>query len=285
MFSFGSGPMFIIWSLSEFSAMSSGSGRIIIAGIVSVFFCYMTGNKFPNERIIWIYCMFFGLITLAIPFLLVPYSLTFISTSELAIFLSSIPLFVLVLARIFLKEKITFKKWLGFFIGIIGLIILSEPQNFNIENSNELLASILCIVISICLASGGILLQNMPKNNPISFSTGSFLIASLAAIPIFILSSPYSIPSTKPIIGIIFVGIVSTFFGGFCRVLLIRRAGAVFTSINGYLVPLVTCSLGVIFLNEDLSLTTILSFLIVITGVLIAQDFDKEVTKFLKLFL
>ena len=164
MFSFGSGPMFIIWSLSEFSAMSSGSGRIIIAGIASVFFCYLTGNRVPNERIIWIYCMFFGLITLAIPFLLVPYTLTFISTSELAIFLSSIPLFVLVLARIFLKEKITFKKWLGFFIGIIGLIILSEPQNFNIVNADELSASILCIVISICLASGGILLQNMPKN-------------------------------------------------------------------------------------------------------------------------
>ena len=272
MFSFGSGPLFIVWSLSEFSAMSSGSGRIIIAGIVSVFFCYMTGNKIPNERIIWIYCIFFGLITLAIPFLLVPYSLTFISTSELAIFLSSIPLFVLVLARIFLKEKITFKKWLGFFIGIIGLIILSEPQNFNIENFDELLASILCIFISICLASGGVLLQNMPKSNPISFSTGSFLIASIVAIPIFVLSSPHSIPSTKPIIGIIFVGIVSTFFGGFCRVLLIRRAGAVFTSINGYLVPLVTCSLGVIFLNEDLNLTTILSFLIVITGVLIAQE-------------
>ena len=285
MLCFGSGPMFIIWSLNNFTAMSSGSGRIIIAGLASILFCYITGNKLPKEINIWFYCIFFGLISLGLPFLLVPFSLKFISTSELAIYLSSIPLFVLLLARIFLKEKITIKKWLGFFIGIIGLIILSDPHSFSIQNSNELLASLLCIVISVCLASGGIVLQKMPRYNSISFSAGSFFIATVLAIPIFSFSSPNSPPSLESSLSILFVGVISTFLGGFCRILLVKRAGAVFTSINGYLVPLVTCSLGIIFLNEILDLNTVLSFLIVITGVLISQDIDSKFFTLLMRFL
>ena len=107
MLCFGSGPMFIIWSLNNFTAMSSGSGRIIVAGFVSVLFCYITGNNLPREKNVWFYCTFFGLISLGLPFLLMPLSLRFITTSELAIYLSSVPLFVLLLARILLKEKIT----------------------------------------------------------------------------------------------------------------------------------------------------------------------------------
>ena len=280
MLCFGSGPMFIIWSLNNFTAMSSGSGRIIVAGFVSVLFCYITGNNLPREKNVWFYCTFFGLISLGLPFLLMPLSLRFITTSELAIYLSSVPLFVLLLAQIFLKEKITKQKWLGFIIGIFGLIILSDPYSFSIQNSNELLASILCIIISICLASGGIVLQKMPKYNPISFSAGTFFVATLLAIPVFLFSYPNSNPSLESSLSIVFVGVVSTFLGGLCRILLVKRAGAVFTSINGYLVPLVTCSLGIIFLNETLNVNTILSFLIVITGVLISQDLHN---KFLKL--
>ena len=280
MLCFGSGPMFIIWSLNHFTAMSSGSGRIIVAGFVSVLFCYITGNNLPREKNVWFYCTFFGLISLGLPFLLMPLSLRFITTSELAIYLSSVPLFVLLLAQIFLKEKITKQKWLGFIIGIFGLIILSDPYSFSIQNSNELLASILCIIISICLASGGIVLQKMPKYNPISFSAGTFFVATLLAIPVFLFSYPNSNPSLESSLSIVFVGVVSTFLGGLCRILLVKRAGAVFTSINGYLVPLVTCSLGIIFLNETLDVNTILSFLIVITGVLISQDLHN---KFLKL--
>jgi len=280
MLCFGSGPMFIIWSLNNFTAMSSGSGRIIVAGFVSVLFCYITGNNLPREKNVWFYCTFFGLISLGLPFLLMPLSLRFITTSELAIYLSSVPLFVLLLAQIFLKEKITKQKWLGFIIGIFGLIILSDPYSFSIQNSNELLASILCIIISICLASGGIVLQKMPKYNPISFSAGTFFVATLLAIPVFLFSYPNSNPSLESSLSIVFVGVVSTFLGGLCRILLVKRAGAVFTSINGYLVPLVTCSLGIIFLNETLDVNTVLSFLIVITGVLISQDLHN---KFLKL--
>ena len=41
---------------------------------------------------------------------MVPLALNFITTSELAIYLASIPLFVLILAKLILKETITLKK-------------------------------------------------------------------------------------------------------------------------------------------------------------------------------
>ncbi len=285
MLSFGSGPMFIIWSLSSFDPMSSGSGRVIIAGLASIIFCFISREKLPKTFIVWIFCGAYGLLSIALPFLMVPIALKYISTSELAIYLSSIPIFVLLLARIFLKEFISIKKWIGFFIGIVGLVILSEPQNFNIVNFKELVASILCITISICLAGGGIIIQKMPKCHPISFSSGAFFISSLFVLPIFILFQPGTIPPAKPLISLIIVGVFSTFIGQLLRVILVRRAGAVFTSINGYLVPLATCSFGIMFLSETLTVITILSFLIVITGVIVAQDVDKNLIIFLKRFL
>ena len=275
--------MFIIWSLSEFNSVSSGAGRIIIASFATILFCFMSGKKLPQDLTIWKFSIFYSLFSISFPFLMVPLALNFITTSELAIYLASIPLFVLILARLFLKEIITLKKWIGFFIGIVGLIILSEPHKFMIENFNELIASLICICISICLAGGGIIIQKMPKCDPISFSACSFLIALMISLPIFFFLKPEEISFGKPLMGLLLAGILSTSLGGFIRVLLIRRAGTVFTSINGYLVPLVTCSFGILFLDENLTLVMCLSLFIVILGIIISQNIDKTIIKLVKL--
>ena len=274
--------MFIIWSLSEFNSISSGAGRIIIASCATILFCFISGKKLPKDVIIWKFSIIYSFFSISLPFLMVPLALNFITTSELAIYLASIPLFVLILAKLILKEIITLKKWIGFFIGIIGLIVLSEPHKFMIENFNELIASFICICISICLASGGIIIQKMPKCDPISFSASSFLIALIISLPIFFFLKPEEINFGKPLMGLLLAGILSTSLGGLARVLLIRRAGAVFTSINGYLVPLVTCSFGILFLNENLTLVMCVSFIIVILGIIISQNIDEYVIKIIR---
>ena len=82
--------------------------------------------------------------------------------------------------------------------------------------------------------------------------------------------------------GLLLAGILSTSLGGLARVLLIRRAGAVFTSINGYLVHLVTCSFGILFLNENLTLVMCISFIIVVLGIIISQNIDESVIKIIR---
>ena len=122
---FGSSPMFIIWSLSEFNSISSGAGRIIIASCTTILFCFISGKKLPKDLTIWKFSIIYSFFSISLPFLMVPLALNFITTSELAIYLASIPLFVLILAKITLKEIITLKKmdwlfyrnyWINYFI-------------------------------------------------------------------------------------------------------------------------------------------------------------------------
>ena len=277
---FGSTFLFIFLSLADFNPLATGSGRIIVAGICSIVFLYASGNKLPNTFELWFYAAIYGIFCLTIPFILIPFALRNLTTGEVAIYLSSIPLFILVLAKFILKEKISAKRWLGFFIGVLGLIFLvSTSQNSTIGFSSNLLSALLCILASILLATGGILIQKMPKYSPISLTGASLTVASILAIPIFLINVPEDIPQPIPLIGLLGVGIFSTFLGNTLRFILIRRTNAVFTSINGFIAPIIASILGIVLLTEQITFGTILSYLIIISGVFIAQDMDKHIYK------
>ena len=275
---FGSTFLFIFLSLADFNPLATGSGRIIVAGICSIVFLYASGNKLPNTFELWFYAAIYGIFCLTIPFILIPFALRNLTTGEVAIYLSSIPLFILVLAKFILKEKIAAIRWLGFFIGGLGLIFLViSSQNSAIDFSSNLLSALLCILASILLATGGILIQKMPKYSPISLTGASLTVASILAIPIFLINVPEDIPQPIPLIGLLGVGIFSTFLGNTLRFILIRRTNAVFTSINGFIAPIIASILGIVLLTEQITFGIILSYLIIISGVFISQDMDKHI--------
>ena len=107
---FGSTFLFIYLSLADFSPLAAGSGRIIVASICSIIFLYASGNKLPDTVELWIYSTVYGSLCLALPFILIPFALETLTTGEVAIYLSSIPLFILLLARVILKEEISLKR-------------------------------------------------------------------------------------------------------------------------------------------------------------------------------
>ena len=221
---FGSTFLFIYLSLADFNPLATGSGRIIVAGICSIVFLYASGNKLPNTFELWFYAAIYGIFCLTIPFILIPFALRNLTTGEVAIYLSSIPLFILVLAKFILKEKISAKRWLGFFIGVLGLIFLViSSQNSTIDFSSNLLSALLCILASILLATGGILIQKMPKYSPISLTGASLTVASIKSIPIFLINVPEDISQPIPLIGLLGVGIFSTFLGNTLRFILIKN--------------------------------------------------------------
>ena len=272
---FGSTFLFISLSLSDFDPLSSGSGRIIIAGTFSLFFAFASGHGLPKTLKLWLYSSAYGIFCLGLPFILIPFALKTITTGEVAIYLSSIPLFILLLARIVLKERITKKKWIGFFIGFSGLILLIGPDSILSGRMTEnISAAALCIMASILLAAGGIIIQMMPKVSPIALTGSSLLIASIIMLPVFLMTSPNLSPEPVSLLGLFAVGIFSTFLGSTIRFALIKRTSAVFTSINGFLAPIVASIFGITLLDEKVTIGIILSYIVIVSGVFIAQNMD-----------
>jgi drug/metabolite transporter (DMT)-like permease len=52
---------------------------------------------------------------------------------------------------------------------------------------------------------------------------------------------------------------------------LIRREGAIFTSTNGYIVPIFTSAVAVLALGETVSTMAVLSYVLVLSGLLISR--------------
>jgi drug/metabolite transporter (DMT)-like permease len=66
-------------------------------------------------------------------------------------------------------------------------------------------------------------------------------------------------------------GIVATGCGMILRGMLIRRESAVYTSTNGYVVPVISAIIGFIALGETVGPVAILSYLLVLGGLLLSR--------------
>lgn len=62
---------------------------------------------------------------MAVPFTVLPWTLTCISNATAAIYYAVIPLEAPVLSRIFIGTPITTKKWIGFTVASAGLVLLA----------------------------------------------------------------------------------------------------------------------------------------------------------------
>jgi len=126
-------------------------GRTLTALILLT--CYLKFSKqkiilkthYPYLTVFRVICFFFGFSFFYI-------SLTFMSLAEAnALFFSS-PFFVSILATIFLKEKVGFRRWLAILIGFIGVFIVLNPDfnNFNYMKLSPVICA-LCYSISMTI--------------------------------------------------------------------------------------------------------------------------------------
>ena len=156
---FGSTFLFIYLSLAGFNPLAAGSGRILVASICSIIFLYASGRRLPKTLELWIYSAIYGGFCLALPFILIPFALKTLPTGKVAIYLASIP-FILLFAKLILKEKVSLKDgWFLYWCFWPYLLISGHQSTIS---TSDLLSSSFCIIASILLANGGILIQKCP---------------------------------------------------------------------------------------------------------------------------
>ncbi len=183
----------------------------------------------------------------------------------------TMPAFIIIIAWIWLKDKINFTQFLGVLITFIAVLIVVCSGNFNalIElelNSGDIVMIFACTLYAIYAVG----LRKKPKISALPLLTFFAYIAFLGSSPGLIYeiySNQLILPGQK---GFIILGVIIIFPSFLAQIFFMKGVEKIGPSRSGLytnLVPVFSSLLAVFFLGEEFQFFHLLSLIMIFTGI------------------
>ena len=189
---------------------------------------------------------------------------------------TSSPIFSIILASVFLKEKLGKRQYIGLFICILGiLVLLSKGSIGRLLNFEFTTGDAWILVGALLFAIYNILVRKQPPGlKGIDFLFITFLLGTVFLIPLVIVEQTYAPPIewSWPLIGIfLYLGLGASVIAFLSWNYAIARLGAGKASLFGNLIPVFSALEAMLILDEKLSLFQAIGGFVVICGLIIAN--------------
>lgn len=214
-----------------------------------------------------------GLLQGAIPNTLTAYALIQITASLTSLIQACTPLIVAVLAHmLFADERLSAKRAVGVLIGFSGMAILLGPAAFA-SGSPSAMGTLAMAATALSYALGNLYVRGIPDVQPARLALGQQAFSGLPTILLVLaLSGPAAFAAVPGLaLPLLALGIFATALPILLYMMILRSAGPVLGSMNGYLVPFWTILMGVTLLGEHVGLREIAGGLVVLTGLVIVS--------------
>jgi drug/metabolite transporter (DMT)-like permease len=197
----------------------------------------------------------------------------YLPTVRASLVIASIPILVTLSNRIFFREEVTFIKWIGIFVSIIGAATVLTHGNFstflsgNTWGLGELLIMGCVLSWTVYTLLGKMALRSMPA---LSLSAYSALVgAALLLIPALQqgLVTQLVHVSWQSLTAVVYMGSTATALGFIWYYEAVQKIGATKAAVVGNLTPVFAALIAVTLLGEDLTWTTIVGGTMVLVGV------------------
>jgi drug/metabolite transporter (DMT)-like permease len=189
---------------------------------------------------------------------------------------TSAPVFAILLAAAFLKERVGKARVIGLITCIIGILfLLSRGSWETLARFTFGKGDILILVSAFTFAIYNTLVRKKPAGiSPLVFLFVIFTLGTLCLLPFYLfelLHSPAVSWNAHIAVIILYLGIGNSIIAFFCWNASIQRLGASGTALFGNLIPIFSTIEAVVFLGEDFSRIHLISGLLVIGGLVIAN--------------
>ena len=214
----------------------------------------------------------FAITEICIPFPLIGFGETRVSSSLAAILIASLPLMVTFLAlRFDRSERPTRTRLLGMLVGLGGVAAL---VGIDIGGTgSELIGAGAILVATMGYACGPLIVnRQLSDADPLGPVTAAMVIASIILLPFGIGDFPSQTPSGEAILAVVVLGLVcsATAFLVFFR--LIAEVGPSRATVITYVNPVVALALGVAVLGESVTAGAVAGLLLILAGSWLATD-------------
>ncbi|MBZ5750345.1 DMT family transporter [Metabacillus rhizolycopersici] len=244
--------------------------RYLVAILALLVIGFITRQKWRIEKRYFLIIIAIGIIGNTISIVAQEVG-TMLSSAQMgAMITSSTPAFMVIFARLILKERLTLKKGLSVCLATIGVFLIVGVGNLDLSSK---LGGISLLIAALTWALMSVLVKRLPSDySQIVVTTYSSLVAVIMLTP-FVLPRLHAInisEMTHPTIwgGLLYLGIVST-AGGF---LLWNRGLQMLNASSGgiffFFQPVVGTVLGWLILGESIGVMFWIGSVLILIGVL-----------------
>lgn len=250
----GASFLWIKIALEEISPLALATCRIALGVIGLIVLCAFRRVKIPWKLRTWMLFLAPAILNSAIPFALISWAETRISSGMASILNGTVPLFTFVLAHFcFHDERMTLKRAIGLFCGFIGVIVLAGKDLLSAGHENSLAGVGAMILAVLCYALGNIYAKKYLRGQPALVTSMLSLTLALALILPVLLATEH--PVHWPMRGrtwfaLSWLGFLGLSTAYVMYYYLLDHFGPSRVSTVAYVFPFIGMLLGIVFLNE-----------------------------------
>ena len=242
----------------------------LIFGTISMFLLviYLKKLIIPSKKALPL-ILLIGFFQIGLFILFINLGLITQSGGTAAILVYTTPLWVMPMAIFFFKEPSTPLKWLGFTLGLIGVLFMLNPWEIDWTNGQVLLSTFFLMSASLSCSISILCAKYMTwHHTPLELIPWQLLVGCVVLTIVALISQPHPtlVWNATSIMCLAYTAVIATALGFLGMTKLSKELPATVTSIGFLGVPVSGVIFSVIILHETLDVFKILAMLFIISG-------------------
>lgn len=245
-------------------------GRVGIAAIAMNLWLLARGTVMPASLRLWARFALLGMINTVIPFILIAWGETRITSGLASILNATTPIFMVAVAHWGTSdEKLSLAKGAGIASGILGVAVLVGPDTFH--GASYVWGAVAVIGASCAYGFGGVYSRRFKDLPAIVAATGQISGAAILLVPLSLgIDHPWTLPAQglEVWISLVVIALVNTALAYFVYFKMLANVGVTYISLVTLLIPVIALLLGAVFLGETITTRALTGTAIIALGLL-----------------
>ena len=270
----GSSFLWIKIAVQEIGPVLLVTLRIAFSLIGLIIVVFFNRSRLPRPKQ-WLPFIVLGLTNVALPFLLISWSEQRIDSGVASILNSTVPLFTILIAPIFLQEeRITVARIAGLATGFIGVII-SLSRGLHGGAITDVVGELTMLLAAVLYAFSAVFARRATQALKADVQALVQMICALVylSIGLPVLAPTISLPHLPLTwVALAWLGLVGSCLGTLLFYSLLHSIGVTRTMLSTYIFPLVGVILGILFLGEKVTWNLIAGGILILSGIYVVNS-------------
>lgn len=210
-----------------------------------------------------------GLLQISIYILLANIGLAYLPAGRSSLLAYTTPLWIMPAATLFFNEEAGFLRWLGFLLGVGGLVILLSPWELDWSDSKVIFGAAMLLLASLCWAISMLCARYMQwTKSPLELIPWQLLIGTIPILIFAWIKEPaITITWNYPLVlSLVYTGFLVTGLSYWSGVVINKELPTIVVSLGFLIVPVFSLLISSYFMHETISLLTASAMLSILLG-------------------